>query len=476
MGRIVESHIADKAFYYFEEIAQIPHGSENERAIADYIVSFAEVRGLDVYRDAANNVLVRKAGTAGREHESVLALQGHTDMVCEKDPDVAHDFEKDPLKLAVENGYLRATGTTLGADNGIAVAMMLAILDGGAESHPPLECLFTAGEEIGMIGATQFDFSKLSAKRLINMDSESENLVIAGCAGGIRSEILLRGERSALAGDCLSVTLSGLHGGHSGEDISKGRANANRLMGRLLLRFIGDASFRLVDIAGGSKDNAIPRDCVAVFSVSDAAAAVKVAEDLLKHIRAELSAEDSGFAYAIRNTTAETAFDHAFSTAFVAMMNYADNGVYAMSTDISGLVEWSGNMGVAETVKAGARLVFLSRSSTESRIDESIARIDALAAIFGAETSHHGRYPGWRYCPSSSLRDRFIEVSKRLHGFDIKTTVIHAGLECGLIYKMCPDMDIISVGPDMEDIHSPAERLNIASTERFWLTVLEMLK
>ncbi len=471
--RVVESKIADRVFYFFEEIAKIPHGSENEKGIADYLVAFAAERGLSCYRDEANNVLITKAG---RENESVLALQGHTDMVCEKNPDVVHDFEKDALKLRVEDGYLRATGTTLGADNGIAVAMMLAILDGAAKSHPPLECLFTAGEEIGMIGAGQFDFGKLTAKRLINMDSESENLVIAGCAGGIRSEIFLDGQKSELESKCISVTLSGLHGGHSGEDISKGRANANRLMGRILLRFLNDTSFRLVSILGGSKDNAIPRDCKATFALGDVISGVKTVESVCAAIRSELSAEDKNFAFEIEETVAEAAFDHAFSKAFVAMMNYADNGVYAMSTDIAGLVEWSGNMGVAESVEGGAHLVFLSRSSTESRIDESIARIDALAALYGAKTSHHGRYPGWRYCPESPLRDKFIEVSKRLHGFDVKTTVIHAGLECGLIYKKCPNMDIISIGPDMEDIHSPAERLNIASTERFWQTVLEMLK
>ncbi len=474
--RVVESKIADRVFYFFEAIAKIPHGSENEKGIADYLVAFAAERGLSCYRDEANNVLIAKAGTAGRENESVLALQGHTDMVCEKNPDVVHDFEKDALKLRVEDGYLRATGTTLGADNGIAVAMMLAILDGAAESHPPLECLFTAGEEIGMIGAGRFDFDKLTAKRLINMDSESENLVIAGCAGGIRSEIFLEGEKSALEGKCISITISGLHGGHSGEDISKGRANANRLMGRILLRFLNDTSFRLVSISGGSKDNAIPRDCHAVFAVNDIRNAFAKVREITPNIASELAPDDKHFTCTAEEIAVEGAFDHEFSKAFVAMMNYADNGVYAMSTDIAGLVEWSGNMGVAESVENGARLVFLSRSSTESRIDESIARIDALASLYGAKTSHHGRYPGWRYCPESPLRDKFIEVSKRLHGFDVKTTVIHAGLECGLIYKKCPNMDIISIGPDMEDIHSPAERLNIASTERFWLTVLEMLK
>lgn len=476
MSRVVESRVADKMFYYFEEIARIPHGSENEEAIADYIVAFAKERGLDCYRDVANNVLVRKGGTAGRENEPILALQGHTDMVCEKNPDVAHCFETDPLKLVVENGYLRASGTTLGADDGVAVAIMLAILDGEAESHPPLECLFTSGEEIGMIGAGQFDFSKLTAKRLINLDSECESVVTAGCAGGIRSEITLAGKQTANESLCLTLTLSGLHGGHSGEDISKGRANANRLMARILLRFLEDISFRLVRISGGSKDNAIPRDCEATFAIADVAGAEERIAAICGEIASELSSEDKNFAFAVKESSAGQAFDHDFSERLVALMNYCDNGVYAMSTDITGLVEWSGNMGVVETGENGGRLVFLTRSSTESRIDESIARIEGIARLFGGTASHHGRYPGWRYCPVSPLRDKYIEVCKRLHGLDVVTTVIHAGLECGLIYKKCPEMDLISIGPDIKDIHSPAERIGIAGAERFWLTVLEMLK
>ena len=476
MSRVVESRVADKMFYYFEEIAKIPHGSMNEKAITDYIENFAKERGLDCYRDAANNVLIRKGGTAGRENEPILALQGHTDMVCEKNPDVAHCFETDPLKLVVENGYLRASGTTLGADDGIAVAIMLAILDGGAESHPPLECLFTSGEEIGMIGADRFDFSKLAAKRLINLDSECESVVTAGCAGGIRSEITLAGVRSALGATCLKLVISGLYGGHSGVDIALGRANANRLMARILLRFSEDTSFRLVSVAGGSKDNAITRDCEAIFTVSDMASAKQTVSALCAEIKMELSADDKSFAVAMDETVSENAFDHDFSKRFVALMNHCDNGVYAMCTDIDGLVEWSGNMGVAKTDEEGGQLVFLTRSSTESRIDESIARMDNLAHLFGGTAWHHSRYPGWRYSPVSPLRDRYIEACKRLHGIDVVTTVIHAGLECGLIYKKCPDMDLISIGPDIEDIHSPAERIGIAGAERFWLTVLEMLK
>lgn len=476
MGSIVESRIADKMFYYFEEIAKIPHGSNNEKAITDYIENFAKERGLDCYRDAANNLLIRKAGTAGRENEPVLALQGHTDMVCEKNPDVEHCFETDPLKLVVDGEYLRASGTTLGADDGIAVAIMLAILDGEAESHPPLECFFTSGEEIGMIGAVQFDFSKLTAKRLINIDSECETVITAGCAGGIRSEIKLAGVPSELGKKCIELTLSGLHGGHSGVDIASERANANRLMARILSRFAEDESFRLVKVSGGSKDNAIPRDCEAVFAIADLAAATETILALCKEIKIELSADDCNFAVTTCEMMAEKAFDHDFSRRFVALMNHCDNGVYAMCTDIEGLVEWSGNMGVAKTDEEGGHIVCLTRSSTESRIDESMARIDSLAHLLGGTTWHHSRYPGWRYSPVSPLRDKYIEVCRRLHGFEVETTVIHAGLECGLIYQKHPDMDLISIGPNIEDIHSPAERIHIAGAERFWLTVLEMLK
>ena len=476
MGRIIESRVADKMFYYFEEIAKIPHGSNNEKAITDYIENFAKERGLDCYRDAANNLLIRKAGTAGRENEPVLALQGHTDMVCEKNPDVEHCFETDPLKLVVDGEYLRASGTTLGADDGIAVAIMLAILDGEAQSHPPLECLFTSGEEIGMIGAVQFDFSKLTAKRLINVDSECETVVTAGCAGGIRSELSLAGVRLALDKTCLKLVISGLYGGHSGVDIASGRANANRLMARILMRFTEDDSFRLVKVSGGSKDNAITRDCEAIFAVSDLTSAKQTVSALCAEIKTELCADDKNFAVAMDEMVAENAFDHDFSRRFVALMNHCDNGVYAMCNDIEGLVEWSGNMGVAKTDEEGGQLVFLTRSSTESRIDESIARMDDLVHLLGGAAWHHSRYPGWRYSPVSPLRDKYIEVCRRLHGFEVETTVIHAGLECGLIYQKHPDMDLISIGPNIEDIHSPAERIHIAGAERFWLTILEMLK
>ena len=473
--KIVNSEIAPLMFEYFEEICKIPHGSENEAQIAEYIENFAKSRNLECYKDEANNVLVRMNGSKGRENEDFLLLQGHTDMVCEKDRTSKHDFTKDPLKLYIEDGFLKARGTTLGADDGVAVAAMLAVLDGAIESHPPIECLFTAGEEIGMIGAGKFDFSYVKSRRMINIDSETEGKAVVGCAGGVRSELVLPINRVPKQGECLRVTLGGLAGGHSGEDINKGRLNANRLMGRLLTELSCKIDFSISDISGGSKDNAIPRECTAMIDVPDFFVALEEIKNVAKIIGLEISEADKHFFCTVEHCDFAEVLDKESENKLMLVLNNTPCGVIAMSLDVEGLVEWSANLGVVKTSEDSVKLVFLTRSGIDERIDYSMHNLDSVAKALGGEIGHFGRYTGWSYAKTSPIRDAYLEAYKTLFGKEADCDIIHAGLECGLIKANIPDMDTISIGPDIIALHSPGEKLNIASAERLWILLKYML-
>ncbi len=480
MEYIIKNRKNEKLFNYFEEICAIPRGSGNEKGIADYIEGFAKDRGLFCVRDAADNVFVRIEGSEGREKEDAILLQGHTDMVCEKNSDTEHDFERDPLKLYIdENGWLRAKGTTLGADNGVAVALMLLVLDGGLESHPAVECLFTTSEEVGLDGAKAFDYSVVKATGMINLDSEAEGIVTVSCAGGVRSDLMMKAERITFEGEALEIKLTGLAGGHSGAEINCGRANANKLMGRILTSLLGDINYNLVTIEGGSKDNAIPRECRALIAVkaedADAAAAkVKAEADA---IYAELSDCDKSMVVECKKTDApDKMLDGEYTRYAVTLPAVATNGVMAMSRDIEGLVEYSRNLGVIKDNGEEIEFIFSSRSSVESRIDAYCQELDAIEAITGCETKHYSRYPGWKYEKESVLRDKYVESARRVLGKEAIVEAIHAGLECGIIKSSIPYMDIISIGPDMKGIHSPDEALDLDSFERLWFVIEDMLK
>ena len=472
---VVNSAIAPLMFHYFEEISKIPRGSGNEKGIADFLENFAKERGLYCYRDEANNVFITKPATAGREKDAAVLLQGHTDMVCEKLPESKHDFLTDPLELYVEDGWLKAKGTTLGADDGIAVAAMMAILDGAIASHPTLECLFTTSEETGMDGAVAFDFSRVSARKLLNLDSACEWEVVCGCAGGVRSEIVFEGKKAKRKGSPLAVTVSGLCGGHSGEDIHRGLANANRLVARILLAIAQTNTLYIANIRGGSKDNAIPRDCTAEVIVEDFDRAFEAVRKEATVIADELSEADRGFCCSIQVCDATEAYDEKLSARILAAIANAPCGVIEMSRDVDGLVEWSSNLGVITTEENRLSLTFQSRSTMEARLDHTVRAIDALAGACGAEAKHHGRYTGWNYEKVSPLRDSYIAAYRELFDGEAKPVIIHAGLECGLIRARIPDMDMISIGPENIGLHSPSERLNIKSAERFWQLVEKML-
>jgi len=480
MEYVVNGKEPKRLFEIFEEISAIPRGSGNEKGIASYIEKFALERGLECVRDEIDNVFVRLPGSAGRESENAILLQGHTDMVCEKNSDTEHDFEKDPLKLYIdERGWLRAKGTTLGADNGVAVALMLLVLDGGLESHPPVECLFTTSEEVGLDGAKGFDYSLVKATGMINLDSEAEGIVTVSCAGGIRSDLTMKPELVDVEGTAIEIKLTGLSGGHSGAEINCGRANANKLVGRILADIISKYEFNLVSINGGSKDNAIPRECLAtvVLADKDAESAVAQIKKEAGAIYSELYACDKAMTVDCRAYSyTRKAADKKYTRYAVAVPTVCTTGVLAMSEDIDGLVEYSRNLGVIKTENGNIDYIFSSRSSSESRIDSACAEMDMLASITGCTARHYSRYPGWKFEKVSALKDKYVESARRVLGKEAVVMAIHAGLECGIIKSNIPYMDIISIGPDMSGIHSPDEALDLDSFARLWLTIEDMLK
>lgn len=477
MNYVVSGYEPKRVFEIFEELCAIPHGSGNEKGIADYIEAFAKKNSLFILRDETGNVFVRKSATNGYENVAPVMLQGHMDMVCEKNSDSDHDFLRDGLTLCVKEGQLWADGTTLGADNGIAVAMMLALLE--TSEHPTLECLFTVEEETGLAGAKGFDCSCVSARQMINLDSEEEWQVTAGCAGGCRTEVDLKyiAEEIPEGYTCLDISVTGLSGGHSGAEIHCGKTNAIIAMGRLLGTAYETEKFNIVSITCNGKDNAIARECFATVATenADTLKAALLAEG--ERIRPELSSDDAGFTVAVNKTRSiDRMTDVKTTRSVIALLTTVKTGVLKMSNQIKGLVEYSRNVGVVETDAKRIKLTFSSRSSIEAQLDLSCRELDMLSAALGADCHHYARYPGWEYAPVSPLRDKYIVAFKNLYGRDLSVGVIHAGLECGILSSKMNGMDIISIGPNMYDIHSPCEHLDLLSCERIWNCLLEVIK
>lgn len=466
---------------YFEEISAIPRPTFGEERIADYLCDFAKARGLEYYRDSANNVFIKKSGSGGRENDPPILLQGHTDMVCEKNEDTEHDFLTEGLELYEDNGLLRARGTTLGADNGDAVAVMLYVLDGAEghlPSHPPIECLFTASEEVGLDGAKSFDYTRIKARRMINMDSADESQILTGCAGGMRTTLRYAPDTERACGEAVRVTVKGLAGGHSGEDIEKGRANANKLLGRILLDVWSDVGLRLACVNGGSKDNAITREAQAVVTVGDAEALIKRLCDIEPTLADELCQDDRGFSLvAEKCALPERVMSRESGDRVIFFLATVQNGVFEMNPSIRTLVEFSRNIGVVETDRESlcVRFTFLSRSPRDAQIQASLAQLEAYARVLGMTVEHGNYYPGWTYAQHSEMRDTYARVYRELYGKDIEITTIHAGLECGIIKEKLPDMDMISCGPVVRCLHSPDEYMDIASFERFFTIIKNVL-
>ncbi len=464
-------------FRYFEEICAIPHGSGNTKAISDYLVDFAKNHGLRYEQDALNNVIIYQNGTCGYENHAPVILQGHMDMVCEQDADCSLDMAVDGLDVTHDEQWVFAKGTTLGGDDGIAVAFALALMDDTSIPHPPLEVVVTVDEETGMEGATGIDLSGLKGRTLINIDSEEEGIFTVSCAGGARGTIHLPVQRRAVYGPCVRLTVEGLQGGHSGVEIHKNRANANKVMGEFLRRVQELMPLCLTKLSGGSKDNVITNSC-SVTLVAMGTHLERI-NDIAEALQAEIREKYDEPGAIVCGDDVDALGGNALSTEcsaqVIKLLCEAPNGVQAWSEDIPGLVQTSLNLGVAE-LGDELRLTFAVRSSVNQEKVDLLNKLRSIAEEFGGSYSETGNYPAWEYRKDSKLRDTMVQVYSRMFGKEPEVVAIHAGLECGILSDKLPGLDCVSIGPDMQDIHTSRERLNIASTERTWNFLLEVLK
>ena len=461
----------------FEEISRIPRESGNRGPIADYLCGFARERGLEYHRDAADNVLIRCEATEGYESAPAVILQGHTDMVLATDSRCTHDPRSEGVRLVRDGDLLRAVGTTLGGDDGIAIAYALALIDGGAERHPTLEALFTSDEEIGLLGAGALEVSDfIKGRRLINIDSDVEGVFIAGCAGGLRADLRLPLEYESADGDPYKLRLFGLLGGHSGAEIDKGRENGIKLLADALTEISALFDCRIASICGGSADNAIPAFAEARIFVDRAKR-----EQLLgicSRLEEKYKRCEAGAALALLPDAAEerSALTRDSQTRLLSLLNEARTGVDKMSEEIPGLVESSENLGIIESDGEGVRITFSVRSSKSKEKLRLKEALSALAEKYGAEFSTHGEYPAWEFKPDSALRTLMCRTYRDMYGKDAEVVAIHAGLECGILSEKIPGLDSVSLGPDNFDIHTPEERLSLSSTKRVYEFLIKLLK
>ena len=463
-------------FRFFEELCAIPHGSSNTKAVSDWLMDFAWERGLEAYQDGLNNVIIIKEATSGYESAEPVILQGHMDMVCEKAPGCAKDMEKEGLDLAVDGDAVYAEGTTLGGDDGIAVAMALAILDADDIPHPRLEAVFTVDEEIGMLGATALDVSMLRGRRMLNLDSEEEGVFTVGCAGGNLTQCTLPLTRAPYAGKALTVTVGGLRGGHSGAEIDKGLGNANMLMGRLLYAASRKAELRLVEVNGGLKDNAIPRETVATLVTTDPEAVLAVCRELDAQLKNEYRTTDPDVFVTAAESTASLPMDDDTTRRVLCFLTCAPNGIQAMSADMPGLVQTSLNLGILKTEKDAVIASFCVRSSIDGQKQMLVERLTCMTEALGGTVEVFGDYSGWEYRPDSPLQELLVEVFTQQYGHAPRIEAIHAGVECGIFSGKLPGLDCVSMGPDLTEIHTCREKLYISSVQRLWTMVLETLK
>ncbi|WP_461206589.1 aminoacyl-histidine dipeptidase [Clostridium sp. DL1XJH146] len=482
MSKVLENLQPKKVFSYFEEMSNIPRGSGNEKRISDYLVDFAKEHKLEYYQDDALNVIIKKPAYKGYEKTQTVIIQGHMDMVCEKSEEMQHDFEKDPLDLQVDGDFVKANLTTLGADNGIAVAFALALLDSKDIPHPPIEVLVTTEEETGMSGAANVDGSKLNGTILINIDSEEEGELLTSCAGGVRSIVELPIDWQEVGNNQVEykIKISGLKGGHSGIEIDKNRASAAKLLGRLLFNLNKELKFKLAHIEAGAKMNAIPRDAFAKILIDKSD--IEKLQKIMNSWEITFNNEYSGVEDKINISLEEIlkldgkAFTDDVKEKAITLLVTIPQGVQSMSPHISGLVQSSTNLGVVKTTDSILSFESAVRSSVKSLKDEITNRIEAISKMVGANQKLISAYPEWQYKEDSYIRDLFASTYKDMYGVDTKITAIHAGLECGLLKERIGDIDMISFGPNMYDVHTPQERLSISSTKRTWEFLLGVLK
>ena len=469
MAYLIQGYRHTSFFHFFEDISRIPRGSGNEAGIAAFLKQFADGRGIECYVDELYNVFMRKGATAGYESVAPILLQGHTDMVCEKNADSDHDFLKDPLDLYIDKkGLLRARGTTLGGDDGVAVALMLSLLDDEAFEHPVLECLFTSGEETGLYGAHGFDTSLITARRMLNLDTELDGEAIASCAGSADLFFSRKTDRETVNARALDIAVKGLAGGHSGTDINTGRANAIGIMGRLLARLYEDCPFRLVAVNGGNKRNAVPRECTASILPLDAERAKAILEEEAALIAKELTAVDKKFRVTVRRgkLTAST-LSYKDTSAVISMITLPKTGVISMSPANMAFVRTSSNMGVITTEAGEVKASVMARSSCDSEMSALLLSYRRLATATGLDFILDERSGGWDMNPQSKLAKDYLRIYKALFPeSEPVVNAIHAGLECG-IFVSAIGCDALSVGPTIYEVHSPNEALDLASCDRF---------
>lgn len=519
-----------QVFQYFEEICHIPHGSGNTKTISDYCVDFAKRQGLRYQQDDANNVIIWKDGSTGYEQSAPVMLQGHLDMVCEKEADCEIDFSRDGLELQLEDEVISAKGTTLGGDDGIAVAYALAILASDTIAHPPLEVVLTVDEEIGMLGAAAFDASPLQSRIMLNLDSEEEGYLLVSCAGGITTTAHLPLHRETAEGQNITLTVTGLQGGHSGVEIDKGRGNACQLLGRALYQLRDDFAFRLCSVQGGLKDNAIPREAVAELVLTgwqekqrlgiegerygipgehQPAAGMQISgnqeeyqtgagahhsgnyraqlldafqnkvSEIMQIYREEYQLTDPDvrlMAVCPGNVVRDDAIDRSGTTKIITMLCCLPGGIQKMSFAMEGLVQTSLNLGILKTEKGEVTASLSIRSSVETEKLDLVAKIRCLMESLEGSVTNQGEYPAWEYRQDSPLRDLMVEVFREQYGREPVMQALHAGVECGLFAGKLPGLDCVSFGPDMRDIHTPKESMDVESVKRTWFYILEVLK
>ena len=472
--RVLQNLEPKKVFEYFEEIASIPHGSRNTKQISDYLVEFAKSHNLEHYQDATNDVTIIKEATAGYENADPIIIQGHMDMVCEKENDVDIDFEKDGLNLYIDGDFVKAKGTTLGGDDGVAVAYALAILDSDEIAHPRLEVIITVDEEIGMIGAFDIELPMIKGRMMLNIDSDEEGIFLTSCAGGASVNGSIPVSRTTQSGVKCDLVVGGLFGGHSGSEIDKEHGNADILMGRVLAKIFEETPFGIISLNGGLKDNAIPRECKAQILLPEESVEIvtSICEKYSGILKKEFSIPDPEVFVSLNVGSVSEELDFASVNKIVYFLRTTPNGVINMSKIMPGLVETSLNLGKMNLNEDSFDFVTSIRSSVSSRKEDLKDRLVMLVNMLGGEVTIDGEYPAWEYKADSKLREKIQVTYKELYGKDPVFEAIHAGLECGIFSDKLPGLDCVSFGPNNVDIHTPKERLSIEAANRDWNVIV----
>jgi len=478
----LENITGKRIFYHFEEISKIPRGSGNEKQISDYLLNFGKKLGLECIQDGALNVIIKKPASKGYEKAPIVIIQGHMDMVCEKNSEKIHNFMKDPIKLIVKGDYIYADKTTLGGDDGIALAYAMAILEDNTIEHPALEVLITSDEEAGMSGAMAVQPHYINGKIVLNIDSEEEGKLLVSCAGGIRTKSTIPIEWLDKKESTKEYTLviKGLKGGHSGMDINLGRGNSNKLMGRLLKEITNEIKLNLVSLNGGSKNNAIPREATAIVSINcaDEKKLIDLKTKVCENLKKEFSKKDSDLRIYLLEyeNSVEKVFSDDTTTKVVNLLYMYPNGVNTVSSEIEGLTESSTNLGVLITNENDIEFDSVVRSSVFSLREEIVERNKCITELLGGIFVTNAGYPSWPYKTHSKIRHLCKEVYSKMYGKEPEIIAIHAGIECGLLEEKLGDLDMISFGPNIIDIHTPNEHMSISSASRCFEYLLEVLK